>query len=133
MVPTQGCIPLALSCLPRLAPLTWPSFCLMSGSVTPRPTPWRSCASTDEASHKPVLRRTKDTQTEAFSRFNSSPRTHLSNRSVLRCNISKHKGRESGGARTLMVWTQRDTPSLKLLHRGTAEVTSEGCFHTARP
>lgn len=43
LVPTQGSIPQALSCLPRLAPLAWPSFCLMSGSVTPRPTPWR-CA-----------------------------------------------------------------------------------------
>lgn len=39
LVPTQDSIPQALSCLPRLAPLTWPSFCLMSGSVTPRPTP----------------------------------------------------------------------------------------------
>lgn len=39
LVPTQGSIPQALSCLPRLAPLTWPSFCLMSGSVTPQPTP----------------------------------------------------------------------------------------------
>lgn len=41
LVPTQGSIPQALSCLPRLAPLAWPSFCLMSGSVAPRPTPWR--------------------------------------------------------------------------------------------
>lgn len=43
LVPTQASIPQALSRLPRLAePLTWPGFCLMSGSVAPQPTPWRS-------------------------------------------------------------------------------------------
>lgn len=43
LVPTQASIPQALSRLPRLAePLTWPCFCLMSGSVAPQPTPWRS-------------------------------------------------------------------------------------------
>lgn len=66
LVPTQGSIPQALSCLPRLAPLAWPSFCLMSGSVAPRPTPWRRARLRTEPSSERVLHRTKDAPTEAL-------------------------------------------------------------------
>lgn len=59
MVPTQASIPQALSCLPRLAPLTWPSFCLMSGSVTPRPTPERAACLLSRVRFKTSLKKGK--------------------------------------------------------------------------
>lgn len=84
MVPTQGSIPQALSCLPRQAPLTWPSFCLKSGYVTPLPTPSRAARLWSKVHFKLVLKRRKKTLEKPsawifflFGSFISSAQRHL--------------------------------------------------------